>query len=271
MLLKDLEANVGFTLFNRQNGRLVATPEALDLSDRIREALAGIDRLSIFAEDIREMRSGSLRIASLVGPSLTVIPQALAAFSERYPGVRTSFQTRSSGTVRDWAMADVLDIGIAESHTDLGYQVLHEFDLECYMALPSDHNLTKRADLGVQDISRERLLSLSPEHSTSTQLREAFAANSLKFAPTVETYIFGPLCGLVTAGAGVGLVDPLSAANYIGRGMTIRRFRPAIRFQLMMIAPGYRQPSRHAKEFAGFLKSSVDATVASCERMRLLR
>lgn len=233
------------------------TPEANELFQRVNETLSSIDRLGSFADDIRQMRRGSVRVASLVGPSLFALPNAIARFTADYPGVKVSLQTRSSTVVKDWARDDVLDIGLSESTFGEDVRVLEEFEMECVMAVPKDHRLGDRAEINPKDLIGERLISLYLEHTTSMQLRTAFSHYMRPFEPDIETYLFGPLCALVLAGAGVGLTDPLSASAYLHTGLIFRKFRPKITFKLMLIAPKHRQDSRNTTRMISYISEEM--------------
>src|SRR5918997_903606 len=59
-----LEAQVGFSLFERRGGRLEPTPEGLLFYGEVAHSLSGIDRLTQAVLDIRQVRAGRLAVAS---------------------------------------------------------------------------------------------------------------------------------------------------------------------------------------------------------------
>ena len=67
-LINDLETDVGFSLFDRINGRLNPTPEAMVLFEEVERSFAGIDRIAQTAEQIKSLRRGSLHIAGAPAP-----------------------------------------------------------------------------------------------------------------------------------------------------------------------------------------------------------
>lgn len=85
MLVRDLEAQLGVTLFHRQQRPVAVTeagrqilPVAARMIDDHRQLLGGV-------EDLRTLRSGSLRLAVPQILACTWLPERLRAFHEQYP------------------------------------------------------------------------------------------------------------------------------------------------------------------------------------------
>jgi DNA-binding transcriptional LysR family regulator len=70
----------------------------------------------------------------------------------------------------------------------------------------------------------------------------------------VNVQLFAPACVLVANGAGVALVDPISAQIHSARGLVAIPFEPAIPFSVGLITPIGRPPSLLATSFLKSLK-----------------
>ena len=68
-LISNLEYRLGFKLFDRVKGRLVATPEAKHFLPDVTRALDSIDQAMRQAQQIRDNRYGDLTIASYTHPT----------------------------------------------------------------------------------------------------------------------------------------------------------------------------------------------------------
>ena len=55
-LIKDLEASVGFSLFQRLKKRLYPTPEAFSFLEEVELSFSGLDKINIAAREIRDRR-----------------------------------------------------------------------------------------------------------------------------------------------------------------------------------------------------------------------
>ena len=101
-LINDLEADVGFSLFDRINGRLNPTPEALVLFEEVERSFAGIDRIAQTAEQIKSLRRGSLHIAGAPALALEFLPTTLTGFMREHPGISTTLLIHASSIVVDF-------------------------------------------------------------------------------------------------------------------------------------------------------------------------
>ena len=64
------------------------------------------------------------------------------------------------------------------------------------------------------------------------------------------------VCGLVAAGAGWSIVDPLSAETFKHLGLAVRAFEPAIHYEIGAFTARDREPSLLAQSFLSMLAAS---------------
>ena len=81
-LIKDLELEVGFSLFERRQGRVIANREALSFYEEIHRSFVGMDRITKAAEKIKNQETGILRIACMPAVGLNIMPKAIANFQK---------------------------------------------------------------------------------------------------------------------------------------------------------------------------------------------
>jgi DNA-binding transcriptional LysR family regulator len=85
----------------------------------------------------------------------------------------------------------------------------------------------------------------------------AFEAAGATLNARVETRQFAPACIMVAEGVGVSVVSAIDAAEYAGRGIEIRPFRPAIAFGLGILYPAYRPRSLVLSEFVEIFRQAL--------------
>ena len=81
-----LEQELGFSLFDRGNGRLKPTAEGLLFYAEAEKALTGIDRLAQAAEQIRTAQTGRLVIASHPSAAISLLPRTGLGLHRRAAG-----------------------------------------------------------------------------------------------------------------------------------------------------------------------------------------
>ncbi len=256
-LIGKLEDEVGFSLFDRHKGRLKATPEANRFIVEVDQVLSGFDKVVRTARDIRTLNTGQLQIASLPGISIGFLPSVVAVFSKQHPEVKLSLQARSSTQVEEWLASQLFDIGIAELPIVHPAVDVEPLKLNCVCVVPEGHPLAKFDILTPADVAPYPFISLNPDHMTHFRLKAAFEADSVIWQPKVECQLFAPACMLVSEGVGVALVDPFTAADFKGRGIETRPFKPSIPFDIALLHPSLRPRSLIAEEFVTLLKKEI--------------
>lgn len=255
-LIADLEKNVGFALFARRKGRLHPTPEAMYLYNEVEKSFIGLDKISDVVRDIRNLKTGQLRIACLPGLAVRFLPALITDFLHDRPQVMVSLQPRSSPKVYEWLESQQFDLGLAEPTDHSAIDVEH-LAFRCVCILPKGHYLEGKDVITPKDLDGLPFISLNPDHMTSHQLRNVFRAAGVKRNICVETRLFAPACAFVAEGRGVSIVDPIAAADYESWGIVTRRFEPAISFEIGILYPTHRPHSRLVDEFASALKERI--------------
>ncbi len=257
-LISNLENTIGFALFERIRGRLVSTPEAATLYDEVEQVFASLDRVAHTVQEIRTMSAGHLRIASMPGPTIKVLPQIITRFLDGRPDVNVSLLTQSSPKAKDWVATGQVDVGLAEMPIDNKAIEWEPLIQRCVCIMPTGHRLTKKEVITPADIKNEPLITLYRDHMVSRRLDNAFEDAGLIRKTRLEVFLFSTCCNFVHEGAGVAVVDAMSADHYRDHNIAIRPFEPAINFDIAILFPANRPRSKLASEFAQALKKGFE-------------
>jgi DNA-binding transcriptional LysR family regulator len=240
-LIRDLEARFGFALFERRKGRLVATVEAHALNDVVHRSFMGLETIATAAQEVRAFRRGSLQIAAMPGVALKMLPRVITAFSAMHPGINVSLQIRSSTKVGEWIGAQQADIGFAALRSvGPGSEQRTLCTGPLVVVLPTGHRLAGREVIGPEDLEAESLVMLGTELSMSDRVSELFAARGVRYSSRLDAQLSAAVCEFVRAGAGVGLVDPVTAFQVRDEELAAVRFEPAIPFVYTLLLPANR-------------------------------
>jgi DNA-binding transcriptional LysR family regulator len=264
-LIAELERSVGFRLFERIKGSApVPTPEAAAFLQEVERSFAGLQVLRQAAADIKNFRTGNLRIACLPALSTGFVPEVIKQFRASNPAVRIQLQTRSSSTVRLWVAAQQFDLGLATPGGDVqGAQAETFLKIAGVCVLPANHKLAARDVITPADLHGEPFISLALEDAVRAKIDDVFAAAGVERDLVVETQYAMTICALVKRGVGCAILNPLSATDFADKGIVLRTFEPAIEFEYMLYLPTFRPPSRVALEFIQLLKRARDEMAAS--------
>ncbi|RWQ33165.1 MAG: LysR family transcriptional regulator [Mesorhizobium sp.] len=236
--LAKLEAELGFKLFDRIRGRLVATREGELFHAEVKANLVGLDRLKLRAAQIKEVGTGTIRVASLSALGHGLVPRAIVAFSRKHPQVRISYQVRTSNVVRDLVASGSFDIGLAADEVDTS-GVLHSvFNTpRAVCVMPKNHRLAEKAVITPTDLADEAFLALSPEDTVRVAMDRVFAAQGVRPRILIETPYGLTIAILAAKGMGIGLVNPSVIADRMIAGIIAIPFEPAVHFRALILRP----------------------------------
>lgn len=253
-LITQLEGELGFSLFDRRNRRLLITPEGRHFYDIAEKVLAGIDQISATARDIQTLRFGSVRVAAMPALAFGLLPEPVAAIKRRFQNVKISID--SAGR------QDLLK-GIAHARYDLGIATLpieHELvDVEplcsarAVCILPPEHRLAGAQVINAGDLENEQFIAVEPGASFRYRIDELFGQLAVSRSLTIEAENSVLICNLVAAGLGVAVVHPF-IANDFGSRIVAKRLQPELRMDYGLLFPSGQTRSQVTQEFCTELR-----------------
>src|SRR5580704_15120304 len=257
-LVRDFEAEIKIPLFDRKGGRISATPDAVTLYQEVQRSFHGLDRVARAAAELGRRRSGELRIAASVAPSFFCLPQVIARYRAAWPNVRLSLRTCSSPEVLDLAATQQCDVGVAVVPAEgpgVEIELLPVQNAVCI--LPKRHPLAERRVIRPGHLAGLPLLMISDYSLLHRGVIQRLEAAGISFDIVFESSFSATICALVAEGLGLSILDPLTANAYEGRGIVIRRFEPAVPYELKVVYPAHQPRAERALSFVELLRGTL--------------
>jgi DNA-binding transcriptional LysR family regulator len=206
----------------------------------------GVQEITRVADDIRQYRSGSLKIAAMPALGLQFLPAAIAEFTAERPGIAVSLRVRSSHAVVQHLSSQQFDVGFSAIEIDLPAIRREPLGtLPMLAVLPPGHALCDKAVLEPQDFHHRPFIALGSEISTRSDTDRFFADHGVRPRVVAEAQLSFALCAMVAGGAGISIVEPVTALHCAGLGMVVtRRVQPAQPFTYDILTPALRPASR---------------------------
>jgi DNA-binding transcriptional LysR family regulator len=159
--ITQLEAKLGFNIFERRNGRLHITPEGQHFYKAVETVLNGFDQIKAMARDSSSLRSGTLRLVAMPALAFGLLPTAIKQIRSTYRQARITI---------DIGVRETAEAGIVSGKYDLGLVTLpieHEAivvepicGMDCVCVLPKNHHLATRPVIEAQDLEGEALATV---------------------------------------------------------------------------------------------------------------
>lgn len=260
--LAGLEREIGFPLFERERGRLVAKPEAHYFMEEAEIVLSRLSQSARTLQEIGNLEKGKLRVACNPAASGFFMPRVLAAFLKDKPNVNASLMMRTSPIVADWIASQQYDIGFAETPEERRTIRLENFRFPCLCALPAADPLSRKDTITPKDLDGAPLALLFEEHTTRRLTEKAFSDAGAHLNQRFELRTFLPALQLVSEGLCYSICDSITASSYkfrpgIDSGVTFRPFEPLIYLDMSLMTPTNRPLSMLAQEFLNYLRAEV--------------
>ena len=264
-MLSDLEDVAGFALFERRGRQLIPTAEALALHEEVERSFVGLSEISRVIEDIRQFRRGSLLIAGMPALALRFLPGVIAAFIKEEPGITVSLRTRSSQAVLRHLSSQQFDLGFASLETDHPAVIRRPIYTAPMLAvLPIGHPLSNKERLEPADFHDQPFVALGSEITTRSETDEFFSSAKARPRIVAEAQLSASICELVASGAGLSIVEPVTAVNFAAVGKVVSRsLHPEQPFRYDLLLPALREPSRVATRVLELVDAGFDGLLKS--------
>lgn len=223
--IKALEKQVGFQLFQRVSRSIVPTDDAHLLLAEIEPAFAALRNVETEIRDLRNLRSGRLKLAATPPMGHTLVPIALRKFLVDRPKLTVQLSVRRLETVLQAVETGSADIGLILGRPGRDELSATELSIEPMVCvMPRDHPLTALETITPADLVDHDLIGL--ETKLGAAVENAFAQSGTRYAPRIVVRYCHSACILADAGTGVSVVDSFTARFSQGLNMAIRPFEP---------------------------------------------
>ena len=238
-----LEANIGFSLFERINGRLRASDQGRAFHLKVRNVLDQIEKLSVDAKSIRAGVVQNVVVASHPSASISLMPSVIKELLALRPKAHVKMINRTSEEVRSIFEMGVADVAIAEWPIHIPNIELRRYLVPCVAIVPANHALANLEVITPGDLSGIPFIAMPDARLIGHQIRGAFVDSGTAFDPVVESEYFSSICGLVAAGCGVSIVDKWSAETFRPLGLAVKRFEPFIGYEIGVLRRNSDSPN----------------------------
>jgi DNA-binding transcriptional LysR family regulator len=238
-LIADLEADLGFSLFNRTKGRLEPTAAGIRFYKAVEENFLGLERLTQEAENIRNEATAALRIACLPVLSTSLLPQILTEFFKIRPDVAVNIDSRNTSEILSCLQDLKADVALSLAFPESpGIHVEPLMEGEVLCAMPASHRLANKDIITLEDLAGENLIGWLPTSLQSYETEQSlFAKAGIQPNFRIHTHTSHTRYAMVANGLGISIVEPFAAKVWLPHGIVVRPFQPKLTYQYVLAYP----------------------------------
>lgn len=257
-ILVESEERMGLPLFRRHHNRLEPTNEMRALVPGISKVFVQVEALRRDIGELRDERESSLVVATTPALGFSLLHPAIAGLRQRQ-NVRVTVRQLLNHEVAEEVHSGRAAFGLIFFPTSSGKPSGRELSiirLVCVMR--QDHPLATLSDVGPRDLVDYPLISFEGNLPIGRLLDAAFDSVGLKRRIDVSVGFSLAACDLVSMGAGVTVIDELTADATKAIGLTKRPFSPESWLAVRLLFQSSHPPTPLARALAAEVRATLE-------------
>jgi LysR family hydrogen peroxide-inducible transcriptional activator len=252
-----LEDELGERLFERMKRVAKLTPHGEVFLRRAIQILHEVDAAKREAAEAKDSMRGALTIGVLPTIAPYLLPEILAKFTEKNPGVEIVVQEDTTARLLKHTLDYEIDLAlVSQPIKEERLSVRYLFSEELLLALPATHPLARRNRINVGDIAQEKLIVMKEGHCLGDQVLDFCERREWQSQISFRSAQLETILALVSAGVGLSLIPAMAARSDCRKPPTYRSFQsPKPQRDIVAVWPKQRAPSRGANEFLRMIEA----------------
>ncbi|GAB3677814.1 LysR family transcriptional regulator [Salinisphaera aquimarina] len=258
--VSGLEQALGSLLLDRLPRGVESTEAGRVLADYARRLFALEAEAQTALEELRDLRSGRLRIGASMTIGNYLLPRILASYHDRYPYVDIELSIANTDTIQDDLHERRIDVGLTEGFVDdAAFNVRAFTDDELVPVVAANSKLAAIAELTLEDLAAAPCIMREAGSGTRAVIEQAMARYGLNFDYAMSLGSTEAVKQAVIAGAGFTIAPLHTVDNELRAGQLVQ-LRPTnfvLRRPLHLLQLQNKQPTRASKAFIDLLNEQI--------------
>jgi LysR family carnitine catabolism transcriptional activator len=259
ILIRELESQLGFRLFDRTTRHVVLTAHGHELLPIAQRSLAELEGAvsRIVRSATESNRTLSVGAAPLIAAN--VLPQAIKEFRSHRPGLRIQVSDCEPASIIPMVESGKIDLGLRVLYKPIpGLRRTPLFRF-CMTVVRADNDPAfRRASTTWSALKGENLISLVPSNEIQQLINKHLAQVGIAVQPHGVIHYVDTLLAMVETGEGSGIVPSWALAACRNRKVVMSRLiNPVVNLDFYQISNRGKQLPQGTEEFTSFLQSYI--------------
>lgn len=231
-MIRHLEEQLGYDLFELRQGRIFATPQAELLFRKTGGLFEQVAQISQLAKDLKSGFGERLSILSFYSAVIEAVPAALLTVAQKFPEASFSIDSKNPTDQIDDVLNGSADVGIAGNIPDMPSlsQRLMGTD-ELIAVMTSDHPCASREVLQFSDAAASPCIAGPQNSPVGRMLRDAFNERGLELDARFTVGSPLPINELVRRFNGIAFIGSMALKRRDANdGLVIKRLESSIAY-----------------------------------------
>jgi len=216
--ISALERHFRSLLIERSKKRFRLTREGQVLYDYSKQMIALYDGLHSKLQEIKDIISGTIRIATIYSIGLHDLPPYLKKFLKAYPTVNVHVEYRRANQVYEDVLGNVVDLGlVAYPARDTKIEIFPLRKDPLILICHPQHPLAKQKTLKVKALSGQKFIGFQPDIPTRKALDKILKENSVEVQHVMEFDNIETVKRAVEIDAGIAIVPQTTVVQEVAK------------------------------------------------------
>lgn len=255
-LIKELEDTMGQQVVHRSTRKVQVSDAGLAFLPLAERILQDLDEALHTMADLKDLKTGTVRVAVTQLMACTLMPEVISAFGKRHPHIKVKLSDCVVENVLQRIQSGEVDFAVGPERTGAhGIAAQELFDIPFVAVFPHGHPLSRYKQVRWADFVRYPVISLQGEYTRMLSADVQAEAGVGLLQPDQEVAFMTTALSLVSAGMGVTTCLPYAATMLKFYKLDTRPLRaPRVSRKFHVLTRKDREMSPSARAFADFLR-----------------
>jgi DNA-binding transcriptional LysR family regulator len=205
--ISSLERQFKALLIERSKKRFRLTREGQVLYDASKEIVQTYDRLHSQLQELKDIISGTIRVATIYSIGLHDLPPYLKRYLKSYPTVNIHVEYRRANKVYEDVLGNVVDVGlVAYPARDAKLEIVPLKKEPMVLICHPQHPLARNKSVKVSAIAGQKFVAFEPDIPTRKAIDKVLREHGVQVVPVMEFDNVETVKRAVEIDAGISIV-----------------------------------------------------------------
>lgn len=221
--ISSLEKTFSSLLIERSKKKFRLTREGQVLYDYSKQIIQTYDSLHNKLQEIKDIVSGTIRVATIYSIGLHDLPPYLKKFLKTFPTVNVHIEYRRANQVYDDVLGNVVDLGlVAYPVKDPRLEIVPLRKDKMVLICHPQHPFAKAKAVKLQDVSGQRFIGFEPDIPTRKAIDKIFKDHGVHVDHVMEFDNIETVKRAVEIDAGISIVPKGTVAQEVSKSTLVQ-------------------------------------------------
>ncbi len=252
-MMKNLQREVGFPLFNKTNHGITLSPEGIALLPSIRNLIAANESLKQEISFLKGAELGTLKIGTYTSCSIHWSPKIIREFQKKNPGILFDIIEGHENEIADWVLNYQVDIGFTSFQKSQTADFIPVHNDEMMAILPKGHPWTEYDEIPLEWFQNAPFIIC--EYTYTSDIHQILKKYKIRPDIKYTTHNDFSVLSMVEHNLGISILPELVIRGHVG-DYEVRTLKPYVFRKLGMAvhpshdwSPAMKIFIRYAKEY----------------------